>query len=528
MTASSREMLSISRRRVTLGLFFCGLAFKSSEILKWLSELDRNGGVDPSGFFPLFFLETASVLAPKLSRIFRILLRRGQFPLQWRRADITPIPKGSLSSLVSGYRPISITPCLSKIFERLISTRLSRFLERSGLLPEHQYAYRKGLGTCDALLDIVSAGQKELDGGRELALVQLDFSAAFDRVNHAGLLFKLRNVGVGGSVLAVLQCFLSCRTQCVKIDGVRSSVVEVVSGVPQGSVLGPLLFLVYTGDLPPLLENTLVGYADDSTLLASISSPLERPLIAASLNRDLALISRWCVEWGMLINCSKTFGMVISRSRTALPLFSDLVVGDSVVSMVDHLRILGVEVDSKLTFEGHVRSVAASASRRVGILRKAWRVFRDDSVVSRCFWSFVLPVLEYCSPVWMSAAAGHLELLDRVVRKVSAFSGGVVCDLWHRRRVAALSVFFRIRGALGHPVGRLFPGLFVAGRPTRRTLAIHPHTLVVSRCRTSQYSRSFIPSCVSLWNALDTSDFTGVGLGAFKSSINRTLRLRFS
>ena len=118
-----------------------------------------------------------------------------------------PIPKGPLSALVCNYRPISITPVLSKVFERLIALRFGRFLESSGVLPSHQYSYRKRLGTCDALLDIVCAGQLELDRGGEIALVQIDFSAAFDRVNHGGLVFKLREAGVGGLILRVFQNF---------------------------------------------------------------------------------------------------------------------------------------------------------------------------------------------------------------------------------------------------------------------------------------------------------------------------------
>ena len=130
-----------------------------------------------------------------------------KFPLEWRIADVTSIPKGPLLALVCNSQPISITPVLSKVFERLISLRFGRFLKRSGVLSSHQYSYRKSLGTCDALLDIVCAGQLELDRGGELALVQIDFSAAFDRVNHGGLVFKLREVRVGGMILKVFQKF---------------------------------------------------------------------------------------------------------------------------------------------------------------------------------------------------------------------------------------------------------------------------------------------------------------------------------
>ena len=226
---------------------FCGIAFRVREVELYLLDLDPNGGVDPSGCFPIFLQKTASALAPKVSRLFRRLLCCGEFPLEWRIADGTPIPKGPLSVLVCNYWPISITPVLSKAFERLISLRFCRFVERSGVLSSQQYSYRKSLGTCDALLDIVCAGQMELDKGGELSLVQIDFSAAFGRVNHVGLVFKLREAGVGGMILKVLQKFLSSHTQRVKVDGVCSS------SVVQGSVLGPLLFLLYIADLPGLL-----------------------------------------------------------------------------------------------------------------------------------------------------------------------------------------------------------------------------------------------------------------------------------
>ena len=300
------------------------------------------------------------------------------------------VPYRRLSATIGRFRLHHAV--LSKVFERLIALRFGHFLERSGVLSSHQYSYRKRLGTCDALLDIVCAGQLELDRGGELALVQIDFSAAFDRVNHGGLVFKLREPGVGGLILKVFQNFLSSRTQRVKVDGVFSSSIDVVSGMTQGSVLGPLLFLLYIADLPRLLQNELVGYADDSTLLCRIPHPRDRSSVAASLNDDLAVVSDWCSRWGMLVNPCKTRGMLISRSRTAELLFSDLLIDGSVVEMVSE-TILGVILDSKLTFEKQVRAIAASVSMRVGILRKTMSVFRDVTVVPKCIWAFILPVL---------------------------------------------------------------------------------------------------------------------------------------
>ena len=296
-------------------------------------------------------------------------------------------------------------------------------------------------------------------------------------------------------------------------------VLVCVSGVPQGSVLGPLLFLLYIADLPRLLQNELVGYADDSTLLCRIPHPRDRSSVAASLNDDLAVISDWCSRWGMMVNPSKTRGMLISSSRTVEPLFPDLVIDGSVVEMILELKILGVILDSKLTFEKQVRVIAASASMRVGILRMTMSVFRDVAIVAKCFWAFILPVLEYCSPVWMSAATSHLPLLDCVVSRLS--SGSVSCDLWHRRKVTSQSVFFKIDSLVDHPVRGPFPALYLLRRPTRGALAAHSRSFEMPRSRTVQFSRSFVLTCVRLLNGLHESVFAGEGIGAFKTSVNR-------
>ena len=205
-------------------------------------------------------------------------------------------------------------------------------------------------------------------------------------------------------------------------------------------------------------------------------------------------------------------------------MFPDLVIDGSVVVMVSELKILGLILDSKLTFEKQVRAIAATASMRVGILRKTMSVFRDVAIVARCFWAFILPVLEYCSPVWMSAATSYLSLLDRVVIQVSRLSNGSVnCDIWHRRKVASLSVFFKIDSLVDHPVRGLFPAQFVLRRTTLGALAAHSRSVEIPRSRTVQFSRSFVLSCVRLWNGFHESVFAGESVGAFKTSVNRFL-----
>ena len=246
--------------------------------------------------------------------------------------------------------------------------------------------------------------------------MQIDFSAAFDRVNHLGILYKLCSVGIGSSVLSnILTQFLSNRSQQVMVDGCRSKLINGVSGVPQGSVLGPLLFLLYTSELFSILENKLIGYADDSTLMAVVTSPGVRVAVAESLIRDLGRVSEWCDLWGMKLNASKTKTMIVSRSRAMHPQSPPLTFGGTVLKESGDLVILGVTFDAKMIFEKHLRSVSRAASQRLDILRKSWRVFHDRSLLGRCFRGFILPVLVCCSAVWFSAADTHIKLLDRAV-----------------------------------------------------------------------------------------------------------------
>ena len=224
----------------------------------------------------------------------------------WKVGNITLVPKsGSANSCPSDYCPITITPVLSNVFECLLAKRLNNFAEKKNLFPYLQFGFRKGLGTCDALLTITNFVQKALDCGCEVRMVGLHFSAAFDRVNHKALIFKLRQLGVGGPFLSILTEFLSNRLQRVVVDGQFNDYRNVISGVPQGSVLGPLLFILYTHDMWFGLENMLVSYADGATLLARIPSPNMRSDVIESLNRDLSKISTWCNLWGMRLNPNK-------------------------------------------------------------------------------------------------------------------------------------------------------------------------------------------------------------------------------
>ena len=194
--------------------------------------------------------------------MFRRLVRLGSFLPCWRQANVTPIPKGPPSSSVASCQLVSITPILSKVFECLVSVRLGRFMERNGVIPATQFAYWKGLGACDALLCVSHTLLSAFESGQEARIKQIYFSAALHRVNHQGILYRFCSAGIGGSVLSILTQFLSNRSQHVMVD-CRSKQIHVISEVPQGSVLGLLLSILYSSGHFSILENNLISYADD-------------------------------------------------------------------------------------------------------------------------------------------------------------------------------------------------------------------------------------------------------------------------
>ena len=219
-----------------------------------------------------------------------------------------------------------------------------------------------------------------------------------------------------------------------------------------------------------MLENKIYGYADDSTLVAVVPSPGMRVAVTESMKRDLNRVGVRCDRWGMKLNASKSKTTIVSMSHTVHPQPTPLTLDRTVMKEFADLAILGVTFDAKMIFEKHICSVSCAAAQRLGIMRKSWQVFHDWSLLLRSFWSFVLPVKEYCIVVWCSAADSYLKLLDRVVWYWE-FSWW--CNLAHRRSVAVLCILFKIkRNPMHHLTGGL-PLSYVTARVTRGALVAH-------------------------------------------------------
>ena len=496
------------------------IIFRSSLLRKYLNDLDSHGGVDPNGIFPLFLKKISNLLAPKLARIFRILIRLGSFPKVWRTANVTPIPKGtSPSPFPIEYRPISLTPILSKIYERLIFERLYKYVDTNHLLPSTQFGFRKGLGTTDALLTFVHEVQSSLDSRSETRAISLDFSSAFDLVNHKSLLYKLESRGVGGKILNILMEFLCARQQRVGVDGQFSEFRSTLSGVPQGSVLGPLLFILFSSDMWVGLENRLMAYADDATLYTIIDRPANRIAVGNSLNKDLERIHKWCTIWGMRLNPRKTQSIIFSRSRTLHPNHPPLSLCGSSIPVSDSIKLLGVTLDDKLTFERHIRQLSSSVAQKTGLLRKCFKTFGNREALTRSFFAFILPCFEYCSPVWSSAALSHLRLLDRAFNGIRFFIPDLSINLHERREVASLVFFFKIFNNNNHPMHFHLPPPYIPRRVTRFANAVNDAAFQFVRFNTTQYSRCFLPYICKIWNELPNDVVSVADSVKFKSAV---------
>ena len=239
-----------------------------------------------------------------------------------------------------------------------------------------------------------------------------------------------------------------------------------------------------------------------------------------SLSRNC---KEWCRLWGMELNPSKTKSIIFSRSCTDVPEHPNIMLENTIIENVEALRLLGVIFDPKLTFQSHISTVTRIVSQKIGILRKCWQTYRDDSIVLKTFYSFILPFFEYCSPVWMSAASSHLQQLQRVFN-AAKFITPIGISLDHRRDVAAMCLFYKILSRDTHPMNSRLPGPANGNRRTRRanrmnsralTSAVTPHSV--------QFNRTYVPYIIEMWNFLPQVVVDASNVDSFKRLVNRHL-----
>ena len=377
----------------------------SSMVNHKLRKLSPKVSFGPDGIPSVVFKKLAHVLDLPLSIIFQSSLRHGSVPEQWKEAKITALLKKGNPCEPSNYRPVSLTCVACRILESIIADHLNLHLDE--MIFEGQHGFVRKKSTVTQLFETIESYVDFLDDNKLVDVVLVDFKKAFDSVCHNKLLSKLECYGIKGNLLAWIRNFLQDRTQRVCIDGFLSDKGEVLSGVPQGSVLGPLLFLIFINDLHKYadLQCVVKLFADDCKILFGFK-PNSQNEDLNSLQKSLNAMAKWAEYSQMQIQPSKCGVMYLGRNNQKRNYYF----GDELIPEVNEVRDLGVIFDHKLSFEAHINTVVKSASQTANMILRNFRN-RKPSFMVQMFNTFVRCKLEYASPIWNP----HLKfLIDRI------------------------------------------------------------------------------------------------------------------
>ncbi|XP_074616985.1 uncharacterized protein LOC141876332 isoform X2 [Acropora palmata] len=353
-----------------------------------------------------------------------------------------------------------------------------------------------------------------------------DFSKAFDTVPHARLLKKLEHYGINELVLGWIRSWLLNRSQRVIIDGASSNEVSVRSGVPQGTVLGPLMFLIYINDIGEHITSNLRLFADDSLLYSAIDIPQD----CLALQEDLDKLSQWSYKWQMSFNVSKCKSLSITRKRN--PYLHQYTMNGQELESVKSHPYLGVELTQSLNWNNHINNITTKANRSLGFIKRNLKRC-PEQIKDQAYKSLVRPHVEYASSVWSPHQKYQVDKLEKVQRKAARFvkncwirEEGVMTNMlsdlkWDslqtRREKARLVMFYRVtHGLVDIPLPKdLLP------MPCKITKNFHPKKYRPLACNTNYYMGTFFPSTVNIWNTLPAATLDQPNIAKFKDELDR-------
>ena len=489
-------------------------------VKQMLQELKPQKAPGPDKISTRVLKELAEPLSKPLAEFFQHSIDSGVVPTQWKKALVTPIFKKGDKHCPANYRPVSLTAVCSKLCEHVIAKSIMNHLEENKLLCDNQHGFRK-MRSCESqLIQFVDELAKSLVGGRQVDVAVMDFSKAFDVVPHQRLLRKLEFYGIGGSSLVWIEDFLTGRTQQVVIDSEFSVVAPVTSGVPQGSVLGPILFLSFINDMPECVSSKCRLFADDSIIYREVRTDRD----CTQLQDDLDSLERWEKTWGMCFNPSKC--NIIHVSRKKEPILQKYHIKGTDLDEVDTATYLGIHAASDLTWHKQVNKVAAKGNRALGFTKRNIRT-TSQATKELAYCTLVRPVMEYAASVWSPHLKGHKEVLEKVQRRAARYvlheygEGTSPTNMIHRlkwesleqRRLKARVVMtYRIV----HKLVKIPSDQFV---PTASSTRGHDMRFHRIYNKTNYYKYSFFPSVIKLWNALPSSVVSASTLEDFKEKL---------
>ena len=386
--------------------------FSSALVRRAIRRLKSKTKGGPDGIPPIFFINCCDELCYPLSLFFTYSFENSILPDIWLQSFITPIFKKGNAADPMNYRPISLTATMCKLMEVIIKDQLVRYLVTKGLINKHQHAFISNHSTATNLLECINDWLVFIKSPNRTDVVYIDFSKAFDTVVISKLLFKLECYGITGLLLRWIQFFLSNRMQCVVLDHCFSSFTDVTSGVPQGSVLGPILFLIYINDIDSVCSgNThLQLFADDAKLYSGINIDVA----SVPLQQSLDKLCAWASDWQLTINISKC--AVLSISTIApVSVHSYFINGIPIPHQATSCVDLGVTISHNLKFNDHINSIVSRARQRISILFRGF-ASRNNDILRRAFIVYIRPLVEYNSVVWNPRCIFLTDLLESVQR----------------------------------------------------------------------------------------------------------------
>ena len=510
----------------------------TENIIKAINEIAENSACGDEDIPAIILKKCKHTLSYPILLIWKESFQRGFIAKKFKTQIITPIHKKDSKAEPANYRPIALTSHIIKVFERIIKVQMIAHILANNILCKNQHGFWKGRSCLTQLLHHIDIIINNLLANSDTDVVYLDFAKAFDKVDHQILLKKLHAYGVRGKLLTWLNCYLSNRWQTVVINGAHSTPTRVISGVPQGTVLGPLLFILYLNDLNKCIKHSVVSsFADDTRLKRAINTTHDTTLLQNDLNSSI----KWSEENNMLLH-QKKFELVThstghSNLLQELPFYSELNeyhTEDAIISPQDKVRDLGVLISSNLSWSPHIAKITDDA-RKISSWILSVFLDRSAQTLLPLFKCLVRSRLEYCSAVWSPSKVEDIMRLESVQRSLTARIDNVkhlhywdrlrelnLMSLQRRReRYIIIQVFKLLHGLAPNDIGLEFHT-----SPRRGVCCIVPPLVRGSKPKIQRlYDNSFKVVGAKMWNLLPSTIRKKTTLDSFKASLTKYLLL---
>ena len=393
--------------------------FNSEEIRKLLEGLNTTKSSGPDGLHPLALKELREVIAKPLATIFNASLQKGIVPDIWKRGNIVALYKKGDKSDPGNYRPVSLTSVVCKLMERLVRNEIVDHMTRNKLFSKKQFGFISGRSTTLQLLKVMDEWTETLDSGGSIDSIYMDFMKAFDKVPHRRLVVKMERYGISERIINWVKDFLHNRKQKVSVNGEESADHDVTSGIPQGSVLGPVLFVIYINDMPECVDAPIYLFADDTKIYNEINKAGAKGL----LQKDLDSLQKWSDTWLLKFHPNKCKVVTVNISKKKQNSLGTYHLHDNEgreveLEQSDGEKDIGVLVDEHLNFSKHIQTQVNKANSIMGLIRRTY-TYLDERSFRYLFQALVRPHLEYAAAVWSPYKIRDIENIENVQRRAT-------------------------------------------------------------------------------------------------------------